>query len=482
MKTKRMLLTTLLAFTLFGIAGCKDKKKGEITTTAKEAFIPATEAKAIVVEAGTKTEEKLEKTATININNFVNGNINATNVKADSLILAEKANLTLSNTTNISAAYNLEDKKAKLTASADAKLDGTLTSTLLKGMMSWESPKTITYTANGTAEAYYVAKDNGAKIYAKYGATLDDNVVTDFDLDTGTYSGKYNFTTEMISSLFSNYGISSLETTTNFDFIKDWGIFKKDGEIYIADCSNLSAFDFGDKFNETKIKLKAIGLDLKVSKFQFELNNDKTFKNFDLEFSLSGNTDLSKASLSKETIAQLAGYISMVKPELAPIISALPLDKLGGAMDVNINLGNKITLDYATATITVPSDLTSVEETDLDEIILDILLGNTYKNAAIHSAEEIFQSAKMCIIEATALGTSTEVVTKSGDTYTTTFKTLYDEGEININPFDTPNTTADGGMTISYNAATETWTVTVSQTINSYVLSYSNNTFQVVTA
>lgn len=368
MKPKRLLLTALIAFTFIGATGCSKEKK-----------VSAEEAKTVMESAATNTESKLENCATVSFKNSVKGNISANDIKASSIALVDKVKATVNSETNTTIAYNKNERKAKIATNGTSKVDGTLTSTFLKNMTGWDSPKKLNYSVKDNAEAYYIAGNNKANIYTNYNVDLNDQLVNDFKLDTKTYVGKYNLKTILYGDLFDDDEESdtSNDTSTNFDFIKDWNIFKKKGNVYIADCSNLEAFDLGEDFNEKNAKLKEIGLEFKVSKLQFELNSDKTFKNFDFTLTLGGKADLSKMTGLKEKRDMLAAYASLYKPEFAAKIKLIPLDNLVGLADINLDFNNRIDFDYSNVTISVPSDLSNLPETDLDELISIPFRGNS---------------------------------------------------------------------------------------------------------
>lgn len=371
---KKLLLCTLTLCAFIGITGCSSEKK-----------LSAEEAKSTLKLAANNTKEKLTTTASIKAKEAFKGTVSAENVKLlagqSALAEIEKAKVKFNVSANETVTYNVADKKAKLVADANAKVDANITSTSLKNYLGWDSPKKMSYTAKANGEAYYVVGEEQANIYANYNAEVNDQVVKDFNLSSTTYNGKYNFKTVMFMKLFDKLNSdeeadTDTSTTTDSEFIKDWTIFKKKGNVIIADCSNLEAFDLGDDFKKTQTELKEKGIEFKVSKFQFELNKDQTIKNFDFDLGVNGKTDLSKAGFTNEDYLELVEILAKVKPDAATIAAKLPINGLSGTLSIDLDLSLGFEIAYATEPITVSDDLKAVEETDLDEIIIGFIFGS----------------------------------------------------------------------------------------------------------
>lgn len=375
---KKLLICALAAVTFIGLTGCSNEKK-----------LSAEEAKTTIKAAKENTEKKLEKAASFKIKDSVKLTTNATDLKAlagtSALVVIEKAKATASAETTVSAAYNKTDKKAKVSASASGKVDANITSSSLKNLLGWDSPKKFTYDAKANGEAYYVDGESQANVYAKYDATLNDQIVKDFKLETGTFNGKYNFKTLMFMGLIDKINFdddddtttteTTSETTTDSEFIKDWTIFKKKGNTIIADCSNLEAFDLGEDFKKVQTELKEKGIEFKVSKFEIELDKENAIKAVDAALSVDGKVDLSKVEIDKDDIKEIGEKISSFSPEAGTIIAKLPIDKLSGTLNFDFDFNAGFEIGYTEETITVPTDLAEATETDLDEIIMEVIFG-----------------------------------------------------------------------------------------------------------
>lgn len=367
---KKLLLGVLSACAFIGITGCSSEKK-----------VSAEEAQTVVKAAAENTQKKLESQASITSKNSVEGKITTNDVKllagSTSLFAIEKSKFNVKGETNETVSYNISEKKAKIVADGNAKVSGNITSQSLKNVLGWDSPKKMEYTAKGNGELYYIDGEDQANIYTKYDAQLNDQVVKDFNIPNNTFTGKYNF-----KSVFFAHGLFDKDedeeeesTTTTTDFIKDWTIFKKKGKTYIADCSNLEAFDLGEDFTKVQKELKDKGIVFKVSKFQFEVNDDSTLKNVDFSLSLDGNVDLSKLGFDAESYSGLVGIVAKFDAEKAALLEKLPVDSLSGTLTLDLNLNEGLAFGYTPEAITVPADLANEPETDLDQIIIEFLFG-----------------------------------------------------------------------------------------------------------
>ena len=370
---KKLLLCTLTLCAFIGITGCSSEKK-----------LSAEEAKTTIKAAAENTQKKLNTTASIKAKEAFKGSVGAESVKllagTTALAEVEKAKVNLNVSANETFTYDKTNKKAKITADANAKVDANITAPILKNLLGWDSPKKMTYTAKANGEAYYVDGEEQANIYAKYNAELNDQLAKDFNISTTTYNGKYNFKTVMLMNLLDKLDFedddADTSTTTDDEFIKDWTIFKKKGNVIIADCSNLEAFDLGEDFKKTQNELKEKGIEFKVSKFQFELNKDQTIKSVDFDLAVDGKVDLSKAGFTNEDYLELVGMISKVKPDAATIASKLPVDGLSGTLSIDFDLSLGLEFNYSPEAITVSDDLKAVEEKDLDEMIMTLMFGS----------------------------------------------------------------------------------------------------------
>lgn len=364
---KKLLTGVLTVFAFIGITGCSNEKK-----------MSAKDAETTIKAAAQNTQKKLETTASLKITDSVKGSLEANNVnllKGDQTLLklAEKAKVGVDLTTNETISYNKTEKKGKIAADADAKVDLNITSDVLS-LLGFDSPMKSTYTAKANGEAYYIDGASQANIYAKYDATLNDQAVKDFGLESSTLTGKYNFKTVEFMGLIDKIDFDGDTSTTIDGFIKDWTIFKKKGKTIIADCSNMEAFDLGEDFKEMQKDLKELGVEFKVSKLEFELNKDKTIKDIDFALGVNGNVDLSKTGFDNESWQSLAGAVAMFKPELAAL-AILPVDGLSGTMTLNFDLAAGLEFNYSPEAITVSDELKAVEEKDLDEMIGGLFLG-----------------------------------------------------------------------------------------------------------
>ena len=368
---KKLLLCVLAAFAFVGITGC-----------ASETKMSAEEAQKTLNEASLNTEKKLGQYATIKYKDGVSASIKSNEIKGTvrgtEVQLIDKSKINTSANASGSVTYNIEEKKAKVSLEADGKIDANITSGFLKSFLSIESPKKITYTAKAKGDAYLIDGEEKTNLYVDYNAEINDQIAKDFDIEQTKYSGKYNFSSVMIHGFINKDDdedeteTDTSTTTFDFDFIKDWTIFKKKGNLIIADCSNLDAFDLGEDFKEAQKELKEIGLEFKVSKCQFELNKDKTIKNADFALSASGNLDLSKTEFDSD---ELVPYISMVDKDLAEKLNEFEIRDLKGNMEVNFNASAKVEFNYDKKDIVVPDDLKNIEEKSIDGELFGLAIG-----------------------------------------------------------------------------------------------------------
>lgn len=473
---KKLLLCALTAITFIGLTGCQSEKK----LSAEEA---KTEVKAVMEN----TAAEVKNAASVSFKADGKATITAKDVKLlaskTAVAAVESAKINASANASIKASANKEDKKAKVTASADAKVDANINSSTLKTMLGWETPKKFNYTAKGEAEVYAVEGAEKTNFYGKYDASINEELAKELGITQTKYSSLFNLASKSINGLFE-YGEDlddeddeiDGDTTTDLGFIKDWTIFKKKGNTLIADCSNLEAFDLGEDFYETQATLKTYGIEFKVSKFQIGFDKNKVLTSFDFETSVKGNLDLSKIPYDAEAIEDILG-------EYGSAIASLPIDSMSGTITVDLSAGASFTLGYTPETITVPKDMMETKETDLDEIIDEIISGifnggGSKEKAAIKSAENVFAAGKTVLLESAASETpAIEGVVIVGNTYSVGIADLVKAGEIESNPCD-PTDSEDGGITVTYDASTAEWSFIASGTIDGYEIFYEDGEFE----
>ena len=107
-------------------------------------------------------------------------------------------------------------------------------------------------------------------------------------------------------------------------------------------------------------------------------------------------------------------------------------------------------------------------------VITAYFAGGTSASKAEKKAQKVYQAAKTVLMEAAASGDEVfEGITLSNDggkTYYITVTDLVNLHEIEENPFK--STSSDGGMTVRFNTETDSYTATVSGTIDGYRIAY----------
>lgn len=101
-------------------------------------------------------------------------------------------------------------------------------------------------------------------------------------------------------------------------------------------------------------------------------------------------------------------------------------------------------------------------------------LKSVHKRDAERKAENVFNTAKVVLLEASNTSTL-DGITISGSVYTTTVTDLILIGELRSTPFRGAN--QDGGMTISYDRLEKNYSVTCSGTIDGYFIEYDEGKF-----
>ncbi|MCR5307796.1 MAG: hypothetical protein K6E24_02235 [bacterium] len=97
------------------------------------------------------------------------------------------------------------------------------------------------------------------------------------------------------------------------------------------------------------------------------------------------------------------------------------------------------------------------------------------KNVAINKVENIYYDARTVILDCWVGYTHTSV-TKEGSVYTTTITSLIDEGTIKETPFEGAG--SDGGMTVTFNSASNSWTCITNGTVDGYKIIYDGHFFK----
>lgn len=94
------------------------------------------------------------------------------------------------------------------------------------------------------------------------------------------------------------------------------------------------------------------------------------------------------------------------------------------------------------------------------------------KQKAEGKAQDIYNDARKVILDCW-IGKTHSSVTKEGSVYSVTITGLIDEGIINETPFEGAD--SDGGMTLTFNEASNSWTCTTSGTVDGYKIVYDGN-------
>lgn len=348
---KKLLLGVLTTLSFFSLAGCQGGGKK----------LSADEAKTELKAVAESTMKESANVGTFKTKESFKASISAKNVKAKMNELATvnygsgkiSANINL----NTDAKIDTTNKIAKVSGSVDAGVNYNLNSPALKSLSS-DIKTSGKYSAKASADAYYVSyeedfagiKLDAANIYTNYNAEISKDLAEIMESTETKFSGKNNFKTYEFGGLFSFFDMDEddEESSIDFDFINDWTIFTKSGNTISADCSNLAAFDLGYDLSSTQKMLKEYGLDFKVSKFQISFNKDNVITAFDFAMSLKGSADIAKVTADEDGESIYSGTVS-----------------------VDLSFGLGFELGYSTQSITVPEELTKLEEEDFDEISED---------------------------------------------------------------------------------------------------------------
>lgn len=356
---KKLLLCTLALFAFVGLTGCGSEKQ----LTAEEA---KTELKAVATNTLKASNDavsgsiKLGFSANAQINNLkgykdVNGTKTAiftvNQAKADA-----KLNASLSTATDFS------NKIVKLGLKADGAVKA---SADVAGM----DKMSIDYKADAKADVYvkgggsYVNKwdetEEGSNAYIDLSANLPKELAEKAGIDQA-YALKANaFVEDLDIILPADTEVDEMEF--NFDsFINDWTIFKKKGNKIIADCSDLKAFKIDGEAIAVQEELKKYGLTLSVSKFEITVDNEQRITNFDFQMGLKGKVDFAKLELKKEDFEDMAESLEGILGSAAALFNNI--DAISGTLSVDLKLTLNAKLNYSSETITIPSELTAIEQ------------------------------------------------------------------------------------------------------------------------
>ncbi len=385
---KKLLLVTLTAFTFIGLTGCGNDSGKKLTAEEAKAEIKK-------IEDNTEKAIKENKGITFNEKSSAKGEITLKNIKMSSEDTSEDDSLEIksgkfSASLEENLGFTFDREKLDVKANGDAK-----------GSISYSftaADETIkndcNFDANG--EIYLINGSEKDNIYAKSNANLPkkENINGLFELleyipydsseyyfyislinqlvNSQYYSEKYNGAinlklkkdeieglvdydidgaiSQAESYIPSGYSlpinVPNFDKFDNYEFsslIKDWSIFSKNGSTLTADCSNLAAFDL-KMFNidaNTEAILAALGLELKISKFEIKVNDNNELTSFDFNIGLKGNIDLAK--IDEES----SGKISV---------------------DCSLGLGFDVTYSTTNPTITVPEALVTLKETTIEDL------------------------------------------------------------------------------------------------------------------
>ncbi|MBP5444689.1 MAG: hypothetical protein J6Y28_00820 [Acholeplasmatales bacterium] len=477
---KKLLLTVLTALSFVGLTACGNGGKKLSEAEAKE------ELKAIAKN----TANEMNEIASVSSKASFKGSISTK--KIISKVEGTDMSLTLLDSAKASAKFSAEntlelDKEKKIikeTFDMSGNASYSVSGDFLK-LLIGEKSKKDSYEASAKGEAYlYDNADDETIVCADYSVKLPEAFTKKYSTEElALLSGKHKFVgaDAFISDLIEEYTTSDSETEFDFDFIKDWTIFSKKGNKIIADCSDLKAFDLDEDYLASTVILEKFGINLKVSKFEIEVNDKNVITDFVLETSVKGTINLEKIDLEDEELKDLIEeYEDM--PYVSTLIT-LAESNLTGKINVDLSFDTSSSITYGTKTLIVPESYNNVKAEDLDDIfdLLDLNLDNLVPgsndkgNAAARTADNVYAAAKNVLLESAAMGEPLDGVTKNGNTYSVTVNSLVTMGELDKNPFD--STTGDGGMTISIDETTFQFNATVTGTINGYSLVYDGNNF-----
>lgn len=355
---KKLLLCTLSLFAFVGLTACGNEQK----LTAEEA---QTELKAI----STNTLKAVNDAVKADVKFNASANIQANNIKGYKTIGTEKTAIFTVNQASaeakanfsLSTATDFTNKLVKLSAKGDAKLKA---NAKIAGMDELKAD----YTADGKADIYLKGSEGQANAYIDYSANLNEDLAKVAGLEEKELAGKLNIKLDgMDVTLPDDEYFESDDFTVDFDeFINDWTIFKKKGNKIIADCSDLKAFKIDGEAIIIQEELKKYGLTLNVSKFEIGFDNDKRLTSFDFALGLKGKVDLEKLEFDKENIEEMAESFEF----LGALSTMLKnVDDLSGTITVDLSISLGTTIGYTSSTITIPEDLTKIEEKTIAELM-----------------------------------------------------------------------------------------------------------------
>lgn len=407
---KKLLLGVLTTITFLGLVGCDGGGKK----------LSAEEAKTEIRAIAENTDKNKGKLSSLKAKTSFKGSVSAKNMKAkagsQTVDLGSiKASAKFEG--SFDASINPADKKAKIGAKVNASASADIKSAYLVSMMGEKgNSKKYNLSAKGSFDGYYVGNEedlgffkyNSSNTYIDYSASINKELADLLKSTETSFKGAKNlYSYDSIFEMFEEDEDDD-EVLFDYDMIKDWTIFTKKGNTLTADCSNLAAFDL-ENYEDTQEMLKQYGLELKVSKLQFTLTNDKVITGFDFAMSIKGSTDLSKLNDSS----------SMLAPSYSGTLT----------FDLSFDFG--FDLEYGTQpNIEVPENLTKLEAEEIDELfdledIIDAISdimgsgsgSNSGSNTSAKKADNLVSCMKMVAMEAAAQSSGNVTVTVDfGDT------------------------------------------------------------------
>ena len=221
-----------------------------------------------------------------------------------------------------------------------------------------------------------------------------------------------------------------------------------------------------------------MGLTLKVSKLEIGMNKNSEVTSFDFAVSLKGTVDLAKQEIDAEDIKD---FVETIYPAASTMINASTIKGISGTVTIDTTYSFGFDVDYKASSFTVPTELTSLEEIDIEDLLDEIFDGgkaDPAETAAITKAENVLAAAKNVILESTATGTpAIDGVVIVGNTYSVGVADLVKAGELTANPCAATES-EDGGITVMYDSSTNKWTFIASATIDGYDIYYSDGEFE----
>ena len=361
---KKLLLCTLSLFAFVGLTACGSETK-----------LTAEEAQTELKEISTNTLKAANDALQGSVKFAGNLNVQANNVKGYKEVAGQKTEIFTVNQASADAKANFslntatdfDNKLIKISANGEAKLKANAKVTGLDELKA-------DYSADGKATVYLKGaevaegEDPKANAYVDYSANVSEDLAKVADLEKTKFEGKANILLNgMDITLPDDEYFDSEDFVVDFDeFINDWTIFKKKGNKIVADCSDLKAFKIDGEVIAVQEELKKYGLTLSVSKFEIGFDKEKRLTSFDFALGLKGKVDLSKLELSKEDIKDMAESF-----EFLGAISTMieNIDTFTGTVSVDFGVSFGATIKYTTSTITIPEDLTKIEEKTIAELM-----------------------------------------------------------------------------------------------------------------